>query len=345
MVANTLIFLLDQKRHVLQGSNTSIARMLSASLLILLILTHLFPHNTPILAVTATSDFDPRFANNPSWNPRGDPENRLFCPAPLPQRNYGHRATMPDVPIAIEYLPSNFDWSHRNFTSLHDLCAMAGNPRGNMGGFVCLSPSLTHPTPPSLIHNPLTPPFPSPQCKENADDTITPNWRMTRARAILLYDPALDAYCRANCTCASSDDEYYALDLRECVIKHNLPPLPDLDGRTPWPPYPTPNHPPMYRAADPPAARRRYNWFQRVAGESSTRLAACPRGFVRCEGQGAGGREISGQKGMGQPRMAPAKRCYCTYNRPGGARPAPIPRPAVPRAGSSPPRAGALPVH
>jgi hypothetical protein len=91
-----------------------------------------------------------------------------------------------------------------------------------------------------------------------------------------------------------------------------------------------------------PVAGRRYSWFGREAGESGTRLAGCARGFVRCEGQGAGGREMTGQQGK-----APAKRCYCTYNRPGGGgpRPAPLQRPSVLRAGPSPPRVGALPVH
>lgn len=98
-----------------------------------------------------------------------------------------------------------------------------------------------------------------------------------------------------------------------------------------------------------PVAGRGYNWFGREAGESRTRLAGCARGFVRCEGQGAGGREVNGGRQMnGQQAIGqPAKRCYCTYNRPGGGgpRPAPLQRPSLLRAGPSPPRVGALPLR
>lgn len=88
-----------------------------------------------------------------------------------------------------------------------------------------------------------------------------------------------------------------------------------------------------------PVAGRKYNSFGRETGESKTRRTGCARGFVRCEGQEVNG----GQQGTGQP----AKRCHCTYNRPpgGGHRPAPLQRPPVLRAGSSPPRVGALPVR
>ncbi|MCJ1250315.1 hypothetical protein MMC30_007541 [Trapelia coarctata] len=203
-------------------------------ILLILTLTPLSPLLTP--TVTAASDSD-ALSNNPYWNPRNSHENRLFCPAPLPQRAYGHIITMPHVSVALEHLPSKFYWSYHNFSNLHDLCSLTGNPMANMGGM----------------------------CKQNPDRTVTPHWKMTRARAILLWDPALADYCRANCTCANTEDEYYALDLEESIVKYRIPPVDYRIGEDGW-------------GDDGTDAKGGWGWFSR--GEE--KVVGCPREFVRC---------------------------------------------------------------